>query len=141
MIVTPIGEDGQKLRSRDGTPVKLIELLDAAVKQSHAVIKTSRTLMLAEEREEKALPSYPTEQQQNTLSRGSGGEEEGKRPEEDLLAARIGYAAIKYFELSHNRSSDYIFSFSSMLSFKGNTAVRIHLPSLPPPSSLISTTP
>ena len=140
MIVTPIGEDGQKLRSRDGTPVKLIELLDAAVKQSHAVIKTSRTLMLAEEREEKALPSYPTEQQQNII-KGTGGDEEVKRPEEDLLAARIGYAAIKYFELSHNRSSDYIFSFSSMLSFKGNTAVRIHLPSLPPPSSLISTTP
>jgi arginyl-tRNA synthetase len=35
----------------------------------------------------------------------------------------IAYNAIKYFELSQNRQSNYVFSFRDMLSIKGNSAM------------------
>jgi len=38
------------------------------------------------------------------------------------IAGVVGIAAIKYFELSKNRNSDYIFDWDTMLSFEGNTA-------------------
>lgn len=38
------------------------------------------------------------------------------------IAEVVGIAAIKYFELSKNRNSDYIFDWNTMLSFEGNTA-------------------
>lgn len=37
-------------------------------------------------------------------------------------AHRVGIGAVKYAELSHNRMSDYKFSFDKMISLKGNTA-------------------
>ncbi|HDZ09742.1 arginine--tRNA ligase [Pseudohongiella sp.] len=45
-------------------------------------------------------------------------------PEADRqqIAATVGIAAVKYSDLSKNRTSDYIFDWSSMLSFEGNTA-------------------
>ncbi|OFE11883.1 arginine--tRNA ligase [Pseudohongiella acticola] len=45
-------------------------------------------------------------------------------PESDRqqIADTVGIAAVKYSELSKNRTSDYIFDWSSMLSFEGNTA-------------------
>jgi arginyl-tRNA synthetase len=39
-----------------------------------------------------------------------------------LIAEKVGIAAVKYADLSKNRTSDYIFDWSSMLSFEGNTA-------------------
>ena len=38
------------------------------------------------------------------------------------IAQAVGIAAVKYADLSKNRTSDYIFDWSSMLSFEGNTA-------------------
>ena len=51
----------------------------------------------------------------------------GKNPDLDeserrAIAARVGIAAVKYADLSKNRTSDYIFDWSTMLSFEGNTA-------------------
>ncbi len=45
-------------------------------------------------------------------------------PEADRqqIADTVGIAAVKYSDLSKNRTSDYIFDWSSMLSFEGNTA-------------------
>lgn len=40
----------------------------------------------------------------------------------DEIAAVVGIAAVKYSELSKNRTSDYIFDWGTMLSFEGNTA-------------------
>ena len=50
-----------------------------------------------------------------------------KNPELDDSALRtiahaVGIGAVKYADLSKNRSSDYIFNFEQMLSFEGNTA-------------------
>ena len=38
------------------------------------------------------------------------------------IARSVGIGAVKYADLSKNRSSDYIFNFDQMLSFEGNTA-------------------
>ena len=38
------------------------------------------------------------------------------------IAERVGIGAVKYADLSKNRTSDYIFDWSTMLSFEGNTA-------------------
>lgn len=42
--------------------------------------------------------------------------------EKEDVAERIGIGAIKYFELSQSRVSDYIFSWDKMLAMQGNTA-------------------
>jgi arginyl-tRNA synthetase len=38
------------------------------------------------------------------------------------VAERIGIGAIKYADLAHNRTSDYVFSYDKMLAMQGNTA-------------------
>jgi arginyl-tRNA synthetase len=38
------------------------------------------------------------------------------------IAQAVGIASVKYADLSKNRTSDYLFDWSSMLSFEGNTA-------------------
>ena len=38
------------------------------------------------------------------------------------IAQAVGIAAVKYADLSKNRTSDYLFDWASMLSFEGNTA-------------------
>ncbi|MFP4364651.1 MAG: arginine--tRNA ligase [Spirochaetia bacterium] len=42
--------------------------------------------------------------------------------EKKEIAKKVGIGAIKYFDLSQNRSSDIIFSWEKALSFEGNTA-------------------
>ncbi len=45
-------------------------------------------------------------------------------PEEQKLdiAKKVGIGAVKYFDLAHNRASDYVFSWDKMLALDGNTA-------------------
>jgi arginyl-tRNA synthetase len=38
------------------------------------------------------------------------------------VAQRVGIGAVKYADLSQNRTSDYVFSFDKMLALQGNTA-------------------
>lgn len=38
------------------------------------------------------------------------------------ISRKVGIAAVKYADLSKNRTSDYVFDWASMLSFEGNTA-------------------
>lgn len=42
--------------------------------------------------------------------------------EKKRIARQVGIGAVKYADLSKNRTSDYVFSWESMLSFEGNTA-------------------
>lgn len=45
--------------------------------------------------------------------------------EQELITARdaVAYGCIKYADLSHTRTMDYVFSFDRMLDDRGNTAV------------------
>lgn len=44
------------------------------------------------------------------------------KDEKERVAEVVGIGAMKYAELSKNRSSDYVFNWDTMLSFEGNTA-------------------
>lgn len=42
--------------------------------------------------------------------------------EKSLVAKKVGIGAVKYADLSKNRTTDYMFNWDTMLSFEGNTA-------------------
>jgi arginyl-tRNA synthetase len=88
------GEDGKKLKTRSGETVRLKDLLDEAVARTR------------------------TDLQQRL-------QDEGRSETEDFIehAARIvGIGAVKYADLSQNRTSSYVFSYDRMLTLQGNTA-------------------
>jgi arginyl-tRNA synthetase len=85
-----LGEDGKPLRTRDGTPVKLTQLLDEAEERALAVVTEKNPELAAETQEQ--------------------------------IARAVGIGAIKYADLSQNRTTDYVFSWQKMLAMTGNTA-------------------
>ncbi len=89
-----LGEDGKKFKTRSGDTVRLRDLLDEAVSRAHSDL---RTRLQEEERQE-------SEEFINEVARV------------------VGISAVKYADLSQNRTSNYIFSYDKMLDFKGNTA-------------------
>ena len=89
-----LGEDGKKLKSRSGEAIKLRDLLNEAIDKVRADLKAR----FAEENR--------TESQEFI----------------DKSAKTIGISAVKYADLSQNRTSDYRFSYDKMLDLKGNTA-------------------
>ncbi|MBD3885466.1 arginine--tRNA ligase [Phormidium tenue FACHB-886] len=89
-----LGEDGKKLKSRSGEAARLVDLLDEAIDRARADLEARL-------------------------------QEEGRQETEDFIAhvARVvGVSAIKYADLSQNRTSNYIFSYDKMLALQGNTA-------------------
>ena len=89
-----LGEDGKKFRARSGESVKLKDLLDEAVDRAHGALES----VLVEE-----------------------GRTESKEFI-DKVANTVGISAVKYADLSQNRTSDYKFSYDKMIELKGNTA-------------------
>jgi arginyl-tRNA synthetase len=92
---TVLGEDGRPYKTRSGSAVGLAGLLDEAVERAYAVVCQND-----DERPEPLLS------QEHRLR----------------AAERIGIGAIKYADLAHNRTSDYVFSYDKMLAMTGNTA-------------------
>ncbi len=88
------GEDGKKLKTRSGETIRLRELLDEAVERSRADLAAR---VQAEERQETEAFLHEVSQ-------------------------TVGISAVKYADLSQNRTSNYIFSFDKMLALNGNTA-------------------
>lgn len=88
------GEDGKKFKTRSGDTVKLKDLLDEAVSRARTDLESR---IQSEERHE---------------------------TEEFIqdVAEAVGLGAVKYADLSQNRTSNYIFSFDKMLALAGNTA-------------------
>ena len=87
---TMMGSDGKPFKTRSGDTIKLVDLLDEAIRRARALV-----------------------------SKKNPGLDEATYLE---IAEKVGIAAVKYADLSKNRISDYIFDWSSMLSFEGNTA-------------------
>jgi len=88
------GEDGKKLKTRAGDTVRLKDLLEEAIARSRQDL-------------EQRL------------------KQEGRRESEAFIqnaAEVIGINAVKYADLSKNRTSNYVFSFDKMLALQGNTA-------------------
>ncbi len=88
------GDDGKKLKTRSGATVRLKDLLDEAIDRAR----------------------HDLEQR----LREEGRKEDGHFIEK--VATTIGIAAVKYADLSQNRTTNYQFSFNRMLALQGNTA-------------------
>lgn len=88
------GEDGKKFKTRSGETVRLKDLLDQAVERARADLETR---IQADNR---------TESEAFTQQ----------------VAETVGLGAVKYADLSQNRTSNYIFSYDKMLALQGNTA-------------------
>ncbi|CAK8684427.1 unnamed protein product [Clavelina lepadiformis] len=87
-----LGEDRKKFKTRSGDTVRLVDLLDEGLKRCEDKLKEK-------------------------------GRDKELTPDE-LKAAKesVAYGCIKYADLSHNRTNDYVFSFDKMLDDRGNTA-------------------
>lgn len=88
------GEDGKKFKTRSGDTVRLKDLLDEAVSRARTDLETR----------------IRTEARQETTDFIEN------------VAEAVGIGAVKYADLSQNRTSNYIFSFDKMLALQGNTA-------------------
>lgn len=89
-----LGEDGKKIKTRSGDTVRLKDLLDEAIARARADLETRLA-------------------------------EEGRKETEEFIAhvaKVIGISAVKYADLTQNRTSDYKFSYDKMLALQGNTA-------------------
>lgn len=89
-----LGEDGSKLKTRSGEAVRLWDLLDGAIAHARADLEARL-------------------------------KEEGREETEEFInhvAQVVGISAVKYADLSQNRTSNYIFSYDKMLALQGNTA-------------------
>lgn len=106
------GPDGRPFKTRDGGTVKLIDLLDEAEAKAAQVLREKNPEIVATDdglgrvnsREKSPPPAIMGKKDLNSIARA------------------VGIGAVKYADLSKNRSSDYIFNFEQMLSFEGNTA-------------------
>lgn len=89
-----LGEDGKKFKTRSGDTVRLKDLLDEAISRTRTDLEARLT-------------------------------EDGRTETEAFIqnvADVVGISAVKYADLSQNRTSNYVFSYDKMLSLKGNTA-------------------
>ena len=90
------GEDRKRLRTRAGSSVRLVDLLDEACDRAAAIMR---------QRVGAGLSSLSDGAE---IARG---------------AEKLGIGGVKYFDLRQNRLSDYVFSFDRMLSPDGDTNV------------------
>lgn len=88
-----LGEDKKKFKTRSGDSVRLIDLLDEGMERALARLK------------EKNRDSVLTVDELATAQKS------------------VAYGCIKYADLCHTRTNDYVFSFDKMLEDRGNTAV------------------
>jgi arginyl-tRNA synthetase len=89
-----LGEDGKKFRTRSTETVRLQDLLDEAIVRAKTDLENR--LQTAERTE---TPDFI-----------------------EIVASVVGLGAVKYADLSQNRTSNYIFSYDKMLELQGNTA-------------------
>lgn len=96
---TVLGPDGKPFKTRSGSVVGLDYLLDEAIERAHQVACNPERLARA----------------------GLDLSDDEKRE----IANVIGLGAIKYADLSHNRTSDYKFDIDAMVQLEGETAAYI----------------
>ena len=89
------GKDKKRFKTRSGETVRLVDLLDEAKMRMVTELKAR----IADGRTPLAAEDV------------------------DEVAAKIGYAAVKYADLKNHRTKDYVFDYDTMLSPDGDTAV------------------
>jgi arginyl-tRNA synthetase len=96
---TVLGPDGKPFKTRSGTVIGLDYLLDEAVDRAYQAVCNP-------DRMQKAGLAMDKEEQHS-------------------IAEKVGLGAIKYADLSHNRTSDYEFDTEKMVQLEGNTSAYI----------------
>ena len=96
---TVLGKDGKPFKTRSGAVIGLDYLLDEAVERAYQVVNTPERLARLEDK-------LSDEQLQE-------------------IANVVGLGAIKYADLSHNRTSDYKFDIDAMVQLEGDTSTYI----------------
>jgi arginyl-tRNA synthetase len=89
-----LNEYGQKIKTRSGETIRLKDLLTEAVNRAKIDLQTRL-------------------------------KEEGRKESEEFInkvSEVVGLSAVKYADLSQNRTTDYKFSYDKMLALQGNTA-------------------
>ena len=147
---TMMGKDGKPFKTRSGDTVKLVDLLDEAIKKAAIVIKEKSHLAQLLEKIQNAFHvdvqlgdlkiKLNTDELIITLNdnysaaiplskqftiKDANNVTEYKDVAFDNIfenSKKIGIGAVKYADLSKNRTSDYVFDWDAMLSFEGNTA-------------------
>lgn len=89
---TILGEDGKAIRTRSGESIQLTSLLDEATRRA------------AEAAADKMKSPDLTDD------------------EKARIAEAVGVGAVRYADLSQNRTQDYVFAWEKLLAFEGNTA-------------------
>ena len=89
-----LGEDGKRFKTRSSEVIKLKDLLDEAVERS----RQDLVMRLKEEKRKETTEFI------------------------NHVSQVVGLSAVKYADLSQNRTSDYKFDYDKMLDLKGNTA-------------------
>jgi arginyl-tRNA synthetase len=95
-----LGPDRKPFKTREGGVVELGLLLDEAVERGRQVYEKTRAERLARGEE---VPDLSAEERRQ-------------------IAEVVGLGAVKYADLSQNRTSDYVFNWDKMLAMDGNTA-------------------
>jgi arginyl-tRNA synthetase len=92
---TVLGDDGRPFKTRSGKSVVLSGLLDEAVERAYTIVSQND--------DARPQPMLSDADRRN-------------------VAERVGIGGIKYADLAHNRTSDYVFNYDKMLATTGNTA-------------------
>ena len=87
---TILGDDNKAIKTRDGEPIKLIDLLNEAISRARKMVIEKKPDLTEEEVEKRSKA--------------------------------IGLGAVRYADLSQDRTLDYVFSWEKMLAMQGNTA-------------------
>jgi arginyl-tRNA synthetase len=87
---TILGEDNKAIKTRDGQPIKLADLLNEAIERAGRMVREKNP--------------------------------ELTKDEVTRRAKIIGLGAVKYADLSQDRTLDYVFSWDKLLAMQGNTA-------------------
>ncbi len=92
-----LGPDKKPLKTREGNPIKLENLLDEAVNRARAILEQRATL-------------------------NSANDSSAHQTDNNMIAEALGIGAVKYADLAQNRHLDYVFDWNKMLALDGNTA-------------------
>lgn len=108
-----LNENGGKIATREGGLVKLSDLLDKAKEEAKKELKKRY-----------GDESKTNKEENNSLTDNNQKKDLCFNEEElEINAEKIGYSAVKYFDLKQTRENNYKFSYELMLDPKGNTAV------------------
>jgi arginyl-tRNA synthetase len=95
-----LGPDRRPIKTREGGAIELGQLLDEAAERGRTVYEQTRAERVARGED---VPDLSAEERRR-------------------IAEVVGLGAVKYADLSQNRTSDYIFNWDKMLAMDGNTA-------------------